>query len=100
VRMRSRKPWVLARRRLFGWKVRLLTTTPQLLEDKDCGQRRTNGAAQSFPGYTAKSESNRAAAVRQQSSTSAGKSRPTANWCREIARTYPVENLDGSPWRC
>src|SRR5947209_20629093 len=29
VRMRSRKPWVLARRRLFGWKVRLLTTTPQ-----------------------------------------------------------------------
>lgn len=26
VRMRSRKPWVFARRRLFGWKVRLLTT--------------------------------------------------------------------------
>jgi hypothetical protein len=26
VRMRSRKPCVLARRRLFGWKVRLLTT--------------------------------------------------------------------------
>ena len=25
VDMRSRKPWVLARRRLFGWKVRLLT---------------------------------------------------------------------------
>ncbi len=25
VRMRRRKPWVLARRRLFGWKVRLLT---------------------------------------------------------------------------
>jgi hypothetical protein len=25
VRMRSRKPWVFARRRLFGWKVRLLT---------------------------------------------------------------------------
>ena len=25
VRIRSRKPWVLARRRLFGWKVRLLT---------------------------------------------------------------------------
>src|SRR2546430_17598128 len=25
VRMRSRKPWVLARRRLFGWDVRLLT---------------------------------------------------------------------------
>jgi hypothetical protein len=25
VRMRSRKPWVLARRRLFGWNVRLLT---------------------------------------------------------------------------
>jgi hypothetical protein len=40
VRIRSRKPWVLARRRLFGWKVRLLTTTPQRLEDKECGQRR------------------------------------------------------------
>lgn len=25
VRMRSRKPWVFARRRVFGWKVRLLT---------------------------------------------------------------------------
>jgi hypothetical protein len=25
VRIRSRNPWVLARRRLFGWKVRLLT---------------------------------------------------------------------------
>jgi hypothetical protein len=25
VRMRSRKPWVFARRRLFGWYVRLLT---------------------------------------------------------------------------
>ena len=25
VRMRSRKPWVFARRRLFGWNVRLLT---------------------------------------------------------------------------
>jgi hypothetical protein len=25
VRMRSRNPWVRERRRLFGWKVRLLT---------------------------------------------------------------------------
>jgi hypothetical protein len=25
VRIRSRKPWVFARRRLLGWKVRLLT---------------------------------------------------------------------------
>jgi hypothetical protein len=24
--MRRRKPWVFARRRLFGWKVRLLTS--------------------------------------------------------------------------
>jgi hypothetical protein len=28
VRIRRRKPWVLARRRLFGWNVRLVTTTP------------------------------------------------------------------------
>ncbi len=30
VRIRSRKPWTLARRRLFGWNVRLLTGTPDL----------------------------------------------------------------------
>jgi hypothetical protein len=35
VRMRRRKPWVFARRRLFGWNVRLLTedafrTLPQM----------------------------------------------------------------------
>jgi hypothetical protein len=30
VRMRSRKPWVFARRRLFGWKVRLLTSKLRL----------------------------------------------------------------------
>jgi len=30
VRMRRRNPWVLARRRLFGWKVRLLTSSPLL----------------------------------------------------------------------
>jgi hypothetical protein len=29
VRMRSRNPCVLARRRLFGWNVRLLTGTPR-----------------------------------------------------------------------
>src|SRR5207245_1390143 len=29
VRMRNRKPWVFARRRLFGWKVRLLTEVLQ-----------------------------------------------------------------------
>lgn len=27
VRMRNRKPWTLARRRLFGWKVRLPLAT-------------------------------------------------------------------------
>jgi hypothetical protein len=31
VRIRRRKPWVLARRRLFGWKVRLLTRCSPLL---------------------------------------------------------------------
>ena len=29
VRMRSRKPWVLARRRLFGWNVRFDMVTPK-----------------------------------------------------------------------
>lgn len=36
VRIRSRNPWVLARRRLFGWKVRLLTRG---LQKKMCGRR-------------------------------------------------------------
>jgi hypothetical protein len=31
VRMRSRKPWVFALRRLFGWNVRLLTGAPEEL---------------------------------------------------------------------
>jgi len=35
VRMRSRNPCVFARRRLFGWNVRLLTGTPG--KDLDCG---------------------------------------------------------------
>lgn len=30
VRMRSRKPCVFARRRLFGWNVRLLTGAPEI----------------------------------------------------------------------
>jgi len=37
VRMRSRKPCVLARRRLFGWNVRLLTGAPG--KDRDTGTR-------------------------------------------------------------
>jgi hypothetical protein len=31
VRIRNRKPWVLALRRLFGWKVRLLTTDSTIM---------------------------------------------------------------------
>jgi hypothetical protein len=42
VRMRSRKPCVFARRRLFGWNVRLLTGTPGKGSDegtRDCRVR-------------------------------------------------------------
>ena len=39
VRIRSRKPCVLARRRLLGWKVRLLTGTPQ----RQCRRRLAEG---------------------------------------------------------
>ena len=38
VRMRSRKPCVFARRRLFGWNVRLLTGAPG--KDLDCASSR------------------------------------------------------------
>ncbi len=34
VRIRRRNPWVLARRRLFGWKVRLLTVGLHRLDDR------------------------------------------------------------------
>jgi hypothetical protein len=39
VRIRSRKPWVLARRRLFGWKVRLLTRGLQKKDVWTAGHR-------------------------------------------------------------
>jgi len=38
--MRSRKPCVLARRRLFGWNVRLLTVTPGPVPALPCPGRR------------------------------------------------------------
>lgn len=41
VRMRRRKPWVRLRRRLLGWKVRLLTRAPHNLWVKNyCAHRR------------------------------------------------------------
>jgi hypothetical protein len=39
--MRSRKPWVFARRRLFGWNVRLLTRGLQ--EGNSASGQRVNG---------------------------------------------------------
>ena len=45
VRMRRRKPCVLARRRLFGWKVRLLTWI-----SVGCGARPTSGTPARRPG--------------------------------------------------
>jgi len=50
VRMRSRKPCVLARRRLFGWNVRLLTGAPG--KGSCCGHARRRRAALGFTtGY-------------------------------------------------
>jgi hypothetical protein len=43
VRMRSRKPCVLARRRLFGWNVRLLTGTPERILATGTRHRRADG---------------------------------------------------------
>ncbi len=48
VRIRRRKPWTLARRRLFGWKVRLLTRSPKF-ELQDYGFRRLAGTARAGP---------------------------------------------------
>src|SRR4051812_10668024 len=39
VRIRSRKPWVLDRRRLFGWNVRLLTRYSHYTTSKVCTRR-------------------------------------------------------------
>ena len=51
VRMRSRKPCVRARRRLFGWNVRLLTGTPD--KDLDDGHApSTGGRASDSPKAT------------------------------------------------
>jgi hypothetical protein len=57
VRMRSRKPWTFARRRLFGWNVRLLTRAPQLqvssvyMNATSYGQP-VNGMGDDRPGQT------------------------------------------------
>ena len=48
VRIRSRKPWVLARRRLFGWKVRLDTDTPQV-DQVTAGRRKQETLGGSVP---------------------------------------------------
>jgi hypothetical protein len=52
VRIRSRKPWTFARRRLFGWNVRLLTGTPgrwgncpRSRADMSCAARSRHGSA-------------------------------------------------------
>ena len=52
VRMRRRKPWVLARRRLFGWKVRLLTlisVTGRTRVVRECWRGRPASAAIGSP---------------------------------------------------
>src|SRR5215813_14552488 len=54
VRMRSRKPWVLARRRLFGWNVRLLTGDSRygvFISRATTGERARSRAAEP-PGVT------------------------------------------------
>lgn len=50
VRIRSRKPWTLARRRLFGWNVRLLTGAPDTVRDKDRSGRIGPGTTRARPG--------------------------------------------------
>jgi hypothetical protein len=56
VRIRRRKPWVLARRRLFGWNVRLLTRGLLDLRSGSAGGRlvgRGRGADRPVPGGNA-----------------------------------------------
>jgi hypothetical protein len=55
VRMRSRNPCVFARRRLFGWNVRLLTGAPDTVHgsentDADCQARADSAQAELAPG--------------------------------------------------
>ena len=57
VRMRSRKPWTFARRRLFGWNVRLLTRAPQLqvssvYRNATSYRQPVNGTGDDRPGQT------------------------------------------------
>ena len=53
VRIRSRKPWTFARRRLFGWNVRLLTGAPETRcgrKGQTCGTSRGQILARPRPG--------------------------------------------------
>jgi hypothetical protein len=57
VRMRSRKPWTFARRRLLGWNVRLLTRAPQLqvssvYRNATSYRQPVNGTGDDRPGQT------------------------------------------------
>jgi hypothetical protein len=77
VRMRSRKPWVFARRRLFGWYVRLLTSgspssyAPYVGRSGWCGLRRSgagearhrNSRGQCYPATPRHAESRRSVAM-------------------------------------
>jgi hypothetical protein len=60
----------------------------------------TSAPTQSFPGYTAVGERNREQLGREENRTSATELQAPSDWSRERARTYPVENLDGSLQRC
>jgi hypothetical protein len=52
VRMRMRKPWTFARRRLFGWNVRLLTGTPETR----CGVRGGHAVRRAVRTWPARSQ--------------------------------------------
>ena len=54
VRMRSRKPCVLARRRLFGWKVRLLTCTSLHSRLQEVPEPGTMAVDRAFAGLRAR----------------------------------------------
>lgn len=90
VRIRRRKPWVLARRRLFGWKVRLLTRGLQK-ESVVAGCRPGCHRAPTSSSYTPECTASRSLEVTCAHRRQAAAAIDNSTWLRYARLRHPVK---------
>src|SRR3954451_3342685 len=100
VRIRSRKPWVLDRRRLFGWNVRLLTRDSHYDDGADppVGGPRdpVRTAPHSGPGsWSLRTDRTARPGDRSAAPSEAGRGRPQTRSSIAEVRHLPVARSDG-----